>query len=45
MLMRLDLAPITEAAGLVGEDREDIKFPLHLFLLKTPKRYITPKNH
>ena len=48
MLMRLDLALITEAAGrmvtgeaagLAEEDREDIKLPLHLFLLKTHKIY------
>ena len=28
-----------EAAGLAEEDREDIKLPLHLFLLKTHKIY------
>ena len=48
MLVRLDLVPTTEAVdrmatgevvGLVGEDREDIKLPLHLFLLKTHKIY------
>ena len=39
MLMRLDLALITEAVGLAEEDREDIKLPLHLFLLKTHKIY------
>jgi len=33
------LALITEAAGLAEEDREDIKLPLHLFLLKTHKIY------
>ena len=46
--MRLDLALITEAAGrmatgevvgLVEEDREDIKLPIHLILLKTHKIY------
>ena len=48
MLMRLDLVLTTEAAGrmaigevagLVGEDREDIKLPLYLILLKTHKIY------
>ena len=39
MLMRLDLALMTEAAGLAEEDREDTKLPLHLFLLKTHKIY------
>ena len=49
MLMRLDLALMTEAAGRMvtgeaaglaeEEDREDIKLPLHLFLLKTHKIY------
>ena len=48
MLMRLDLALITEvagrmvtgeAAGLAEEDREDIKLPVHLFLRKTHKIY------
>ncbi len=46
--MRLDLALIVEAAGrmvageaagLTEEDREDIKLPLHLVLLKTHKIY------
>ena len=48
MLVRLVLVPTAdavgpmvagEAAGLVEEDREDIKLPLHPFLLETHKIY------
>ena len=37
MLMRLALVLRRETAGLAEEDREDIKLPPHLFLLKTQK--------
>ena len=39
MLMRLDLALITEAAGSAEEEREDIKLLLHLFLFRAHKIY------
>lgn len=34
MLMRLDLAKITEAAGLAEEDREDIKLLVMFYILE-----------
>ncbi len=39
MLIRLALVLRAEAAGLAEEDKEDIKIPLHLFLVKTHKIY------
>jgi hypothetical protein len=53
MLMKLALAlkaveaVAGQAEAMAGEDREDIKLPLHLILLKTHTQYIfiAPKGY